>query len=75
MIGIGQGLRLLLLILARRDIHEKSHAPRTAMRRCARRRWRRSRRAGGGNKTLSSIAMEVSRNATRAPALSLSDHG
>jgi len=49
MIGIGQGLRLLLLILARRDIHEKSHAPRTAMRRRARTRWRRSRGASGGS--------------------------
>ena len=49
MIGIGQGLRLLLLILARRDIHEKSHAPRTAMLRRARPRWRRSQIAGGGS--------------------------
>src|SRR5215471_18340121 len=36
MTDIGQGLRLLLLTLARRDIHEKSHVPHTAMRRRAR---------------------------------------
>src|SRR5262245_31458465 len=32
------------------DIHEKSHAPRTAMLRRARLRWRRSPRAGGGQR-------------------------
>ena len=69
MIGIGQGLRLLLLILARRDIHEKSHAPRTAMRRRARRQWRHSPRAGGVNDPTSAPAMRRAASSAGPPAM------